>query len=112
MLQAIHDNLKGVFAMIILGALAVVFVFWGVEFVSVGGLTASQGIEVNGQDVNTTDIRQTYQEEITRYQAAFGAAEVPTELRERIRQNVLEGDDPPGADPAAHRRAALPCQQC
>jgi peptidyl-prolyl cis-trans isomerase D len=91
MLQAIHDNLKGVFAMIILGALAVVFVFWGVEFVSVGGLTASQGIEVNGQDVNTTDIRQTYQEEITRYQAAFGTAEVPTELRERIRQNVLEG---------------------
>jgi peptidyl-prolyl cis-trans isomerase D len=91
MLQAIHDNLKGVFAMIILGALAVVFVFWGVEFVSVGGLTASQGIEVNGQDVNTTEIRQAYQEEITRYQAAFGAADVPTELREKIRQDVLEG---------------------
>jgi len=91
MLQAIHDNLKGVFAMIILGALAVVFVFWGVEFVSVGGLTASQGIEVNGQDVNTTEIRQAYQDEITRYQAAFGAADLPAELRERVRQDVLEG---------------------
>jgi peptidyl-prolyl cis-trans isomerase D len=90
MLQAIHDNLKGVFAMIILGALAVVFVFWGVEFVSVGGLTATQGIEVNGKDVNTTEVRQAYQEEITRYQAAFGDAEVPAALREEVRTSVLE----------------------
>ena len=91
MLQAIHDNLKGVFAMIILGALAVVFVFWGVEFVSVGGLTATQGIEVNGKDVNTTEVRQAYQEEITRYQAAFGDAEVPAALREEVKTSVLEG---------------------
>jgi peptidyl-prolyl cis-trans isomerase D len=91
MLQAIHDNLKGVFAMIILGALAVVFVFWGVEFVAVGGLTATKGIEVNGKEVNTTQVRQNFQEEMTRYQAAFGAAEVPAKLREQVRQSVLEG---------------------
>jgi len=91
MLQAIHDNLKGVFAMIILGALAVVFVFWGVEFVSVGGLTATKGIEVNGKEINTTQVRQDFQEEMTRYQAAFGAAEVPEKLRDQVRQSVVEG---------------------
>ena len=58
MLQAIHDNLKGVFAMIILGVLAVVFIFWGVEFVSVGGLTATKGLEVNGQDVSAQSVVQ------------------------------------------------------
>jgi peptidyl-prolyl cis-trans isomerase D len=91
MLQSIHDNLKGVFAIIILGALAVVFIFWGVEFVSVGGLTATKGIEVNGKEVNTTQVRQDFQEEMTRYQAAFGAADVPQNLRDQVRQNVLEG---------------------
>jgi peptidyl-prolyl cis-trans isomerase D len=90
MLQAIHDNLKGVFAMIILGALAVVFVFWGVEFVSVGGLSATQGIEVNGQEVDSAEVRQAYQQELTRYQAAFRGAEIPAELREQIKQSVLD----------------------
>jgi peptidyl-prolyl cis-trans isomerase D len=91
MLQAIHDNLKGVFAMVILGVLAVVFVFWGVEFVSVGGLTATQGIEVNGESVDTNEVRQAYQEELTRYQVALGGAEMPGDLREQLRQQVLDG---------------------
>ncbi len=90
MLQAIHDNLKGVFAMIILGALAVVFIFWGVEFVSVGGLSSSQGIEVNGEELSATEVRQDYQEEITRYQVALGGAEMPAELREQVKQDVLD----------------------
>ena len=86
MLQAIHDNLKGVFAMIILGVLAVVFIFWGVEFVSVGGLTATQGIEVNGQDVNVSEVQQNYQEQVTQYQVATGVADV----REQIKQGVID----------------------
>ncbi len=90
MLQAIHDNLKGVFAIIILGVLAVVFVFWGVEFVSVGGLTAAQGIEVNGTEMDASEVRRTYQEQLTRYQVALGEADMPEDVRERLKQDVLE----------------------
>jgi len=89
MLQAIHDNLKGVFAMIVLGVLAVVFIFWGVEFVSVGGLTATKGIEVNGQDVNVAEVQQEYQEQVTQFQVATGGMDLPDEVREQIKQDVI-----------------------
>lgn len=91
MLQAIHDNLKGVFAIVILGVLAVVFVFWGVEFVSVGGLTSAQGVEVNGTDMNVAEVRRDFQEQLTRYQVALGDSNLPDEVRERLKQDVLEG---------------------
>jgi len=91
MLQSIHDNLKGIFAMVIIGLLAVVFIFWGVEFVSVGGLTATQGISVNGEEVDATEVRRAYQDELTRYQVALGTADVPEEIRSQIRQGVLDG---------------------
>lgn len=90
MLQAIHDNLKGVFAIVILGALAVVFIFWGAEFVSVGGFSSTSGVEVNGQDLNVNDIRQQYQEQLAQYQAATHADDVPKEIRDSVRKAVLD----------------------
>jgi peptidyl-prolyl cis-trans isomerase D len=90
MLQAIHDNLKGVFAMIILGALAVVFIFWGVEFVAVGGMTSAQGIEVNGEDVPVNDVQREYQEQLTQLQTQLRGMDVPDALREQLRKQVIE----------------------
>ena len=89
MLQTIHDNLKGVFAFVILAALAVVFVFWGVD-ASVGSFTKSQGVSVNGQELNVENVRRQYQEELSRLQAAFGAAGVPEELRKQLQTRALE----------------------
>jgi len=91
MLQAIHDNLKGIFAMVIIGVLAVVFIFWGVEFVAVGGLTSTQGVSVNGQDLNPNEIRGNFQDELNRYQVAFGDVNVPDEIRSQIREGVIDG---------------------
>lgn len=91
MLQAIHDNLRGVFALVILGVLSVVFIFWGVEFVSVGGLTATQGIEVNGESVDSNEIRQSYMQQLSQYQAAFRDSDVPEEVREQLQREVLDG---------------------
>jgi len=91
MLQAIHDNLKGIFAMVIIGVLAVVFIFWGVEFVAVGGLTSTQGVSVNGQDLDPNEIRGNFQDELNRYQVAFGNVDVPDEIRSQIRQSVING---------------------
>jgi len=89
MLQTIHDKLRGVFAVLILGALGVVFIFWGVE-VKVGSFTKSQGLSVNGSELSAENVRRQYQEELSRYQAAFGAAGVPDELRSQLQTRALE----------------------
>jgi len=90
MLQIIHDKLKGVFAIVVLGALAVVFVFWGVEFVRVGGGGPGGGLEVNGETVDVEAVRREFQEELARAQTAQATGDVPAEVREEIGRTVLE----------------------
>jgi peptidyl-prolyl cis-trans isomerase D len=89
MLQTIHDKLRGVFATTILTALGVVFIFWGVE-AKIGTFTKAQGIEVNGTELNVQDVRRGYQEDLSRYQAAFGAAGVPDEIRTKLQASALD----------------------
>jgi peptidyl-prolyl cis-trans isomerase D len=89
MLQTIHDKLKGIFAITILIALGIVFVFWGVD-VSVGGFTKARGIEVNGQEIAVEDVLSGYQDERSRYQAAFGSAGVPDDMQKALQTRVLE----------------------
>jgi peptidyl-prolyl cis-trans isomerase D len=89
MLQTIHDKLKGIFAITILVALGIVFVFWGVD-VSVGSFTKARGIEVNGKEIPVEEVLQNYQDELSRFQAAFGAAGVPEDMRTALQTRVLE----------------------
>ena len=89
MLQTIHDKLKGIFAITILVALGVVFVFWGVD-VSVGTFTKARGIEVNGREISVEEVRRTYQEQLSRMEAAFGDAGVPDDMRSTLQTRVLE----------------------
>ena len=82
MLQTIHDKLKGIFAVAILVALGVVFVFWGVNFSSnIGSFSKAKGVEVNGREVAVEEVRRNYQEQFTRIQAAMGDAGVPEQMR-------------------------------
>jgi peptidyl-prolyl cis-trans isomerase D len=91
MLQTIHDRLKGIFAIAILVALGIVFVFWGINFsTDFGGFTRSQGIEVNGREVPVADVQETYQDQLSRLQAAMGEAGVPEEMRAAIRKQVVD----------------------
>ena len=91
MLQTIHDKLKGIFAVAILGALGVVFVFWGVNFSSnIGNFSKAKGIEVNGREIPVEEVRRNYQEEMSRMQAALGDAGVPEQMRTAMQQRVLE----------------------
>ena len=89
MLQTIHDKLKGIFAVTILVALGIVFVFWGVD-VSVGSFTKARGIEVNGREIAVEEVRRNYQEQMSRIEAAMGASGVPDEMRKSIQQRVLD----------------------
>lgn len=91
MLQTIHDKLKGIFAVAILVALGIVFVFWGVNFSSnISGFSKAKGIEVNGRELPVEEVRRTYQEQMSRIQAAMGDAGVPDEMRASIQQRVLD----------------------
>lgn len=91
MLQTIHDKLKGIFAVTILVALGIVFVFWGVNFSSnISGFSKAKGIEVNGRELPVEEVRRTYQEQMSRIQAAMGDAGVPEEMRASIQQRVID----------------------
>jgi peptidyl-prolyl cis-trans isomerase D len=91
MLQTIHDRLKGIFAIAILVALGIVFVFWGINFsTDFGGFGSARGIEVNGRDVPVEVVRQNYQDQLSRMQAAFGEAGVPEEMRAAMQKQILE----------------------
>jgi peptidyl-prolyl cis-trans isomerase D len=61
MLQSIHDKLKGWVAGIVLGAIALVFVFWGINWT----LSApNYAAKVNGVEISSNDMRQAYQEQL------------------------------------------------
>ncbi len=89
MLQTIHDKLKGIFAITILVALGIVFVFWGVD-VSVGSFSKARGIEVNGEEIAVEEVLRNYQDELSRFQAAFGSTGVPEDMRTSLQARVLE----------------------
>ncbi len=67
MLQTIHDKLKGWLAGVVLGAIGLVFVFWGINWT----LSApNYAAKVNGNEVSVNEVRQTYQQQLAQAPAA------------------------------------------
>src|SRR6266404_2421455 len=65
MLQSIHDKLKGWLAGVVLGAIGLVFVFWGINWT----MTAPDyAAKVNGSEVPVDEVRQAYQRELAQAQ--------------------------------------------
>src|SRR3979411_907603 len=61
MLQSIHDKLKGWWAGVVLGAIGLVFVFWGINWT----MTApNYAAKVNGSEVPANEVRQSYQQQL------------------------------------------------
>jgi peptidyl-prolyl cis-trans isomerase D len=61
MLQTIHDKLKGWLAGVVLGAIALVFVFWGINWT----LSApNYAAKVNGVEIPSNDVREAYQRQL------------------------------------------------
>jgi peptidyl-prolyl cis-trans isomerase D len=61
MLQSIHDKLKGWVAGIVLGAIALVFVFWGINWTM---SAPNYAAKVNGVEISSNDMRQAYQQQL------------------------------------------------
>jgi peptidyl-prolyl cis-trans isomerase D len=89
MLQKIRDRISGWFAAVFLGAIAVVFIFWGIQFES--SLT-SAAATVNGSDIPAPVIRQAWQDRQTELQQAVRdelAPEVIKAEQERLLDDYI-----------------------
>jgi peptidyl-prolyl cis-trans isomerase D len=76
MLQQIRDRLSGWVAALVIGAIAVVFIFWGIQFESTVGTSAAT---VNGEEIPSGLVRQAWQDRQSELQQTL-RDELPPEL--------------------------------
>ena len=86
MLQTIHDKLKGWVAGVVLGAIALVFVFWGINWTLSAPTYAAK---VNGIEISPNEVRQAYQQQLAQMERQSNAPLDDT-MRNVIKQRVLD----------------------
>ena len=86
MLQNIHDKLKGWLAYVVLGAIGLVFVFWGINWTLSAPTYAAK---VNGSEISSNEVRQTYQQQLAQIERQ---SSVPLDdaMRNEIKRRVLD----------------------
>jgi peptidyl-prolyl cis-trans isomerase D len=86
MLQTIHDKLKGWLAGVVLGAIGLVFVFWGINWT----LTApTYAAKVNGSEVSAAEVRQSYQQQLAQAERQTNGS-ISDAQRSEIKARVLD----------------------
>src|ERR1700748_3905128 len=86
MLQTIHDKLKGWVAGVVLGAIALVFVFWGINWTLSAPTYAAK---VNASEISPNEVRQAYQQQLAQMERQSNAPLDDT-MRNVIKQRVLD----------------------
>jgi peptidyl-prolyl cis-trans isomerase D len=86
MLQTIHDKLKGWLAGVVLGAVGLVFVFWGINWT----LSApNYAAKVNGTEISSNEVRQSYQQQLAQVERQANAP-LDEAQRTEIKRRVLD----------------------
>jgi peptidyl-prolyl cis-trans isomerase D len=86
MLQSIHDKLKGWLAGVVLGAIGLVFVFWGINWT----LSApNYAAKVNGSEISANEVRQSYQQQLAQMQRQSNGTLSEAE-RSDVKKRVLD----------------------
>jgi peptidyl-prolyl cis-trans isomerase D len=86
MLQSIHDKIKGWVAYVILGAIALVFVLWGINW-TLGA--PNYAAKVNGNEVSVNEVRQTYQQQLAQLERQSNG-QVSEAQRNDLKRRVLD----------------------
>jgi peptidyl-prolyl cis-trans isomerase D len=86
MLQTIHDKLKGWVAGVVLGAIGLVFVFWGINWTLSAPTYAAK---VNGTEISANEVRQAYQQQLAQIERQSNAP-LDDGMRNMVKQRVLE----------------------
>ncbi|MGH8494916.1 MAG: SurA N-terminal domain-containing protein [Gammaproteobacteria bacterium] len=87
MLQQIRDRITGWIAGIVLGLIALTFIFWGIDF---GTAARDEAAKVDGEAIPLSQFRTAYQNRLNQFQQYY-QDEIPDAMREQIRRNVIEG---------------------
>jgi peptidyl-prolyl cis-trans isomerase D len=88
MLQTIHDKVTGWLAGIVLGAIAIVFVFWGINVRQSSG-PSSYAAEVNGEKISLETARRAWQQRQVQLQQMM-RSELPPEFVKSQQQALLD----------------------
>jgi peptidyl-prolyl cis-trans isomerase D len=86
MLQSIHDKLKGWVAGVVLGAIGLVFVFWGINWTLSSPTYAAK---VNGEEISANEVRQSYQQQLAQMERQ-SSTPLDDAARNEIKQRVLD----------------------
>jgi len=86
MLQSIHDKLKGWLAAVVLGAIGLVFVFWGINWTM---SAPNYAAKVNGSEVSANEVRQAYQRELAQAERQSDGS-ISEAQRNQIKMRVLD----------------------
>ena len=86
MLQQIRDKITGWFAIVFLGAIAVVFIFWGIKFESSVNVAAAT---VNGEKIPVEAVRRAWQNRQAELQQAM-RDEIPPEMAKVEQERLLD----------------------
>ena len=86
MLQTIHDKIHGWVAYVILGAIALVFVLWGINW-TFGA--PNYAAKVNGSEISVNDVREAYQRQLAQAERASNGG-LDEARRGAIKQHVLD----------------------
>jgi peptidyl-prolyl cis-trans isomerase D len=87
MLQKIRDRISGWFAAVFLGAIAIVFIFWGIQFES---SVTNEAASVNGEEIPARLVQQAWQDRQSELQQQI-RDELPPELVRAEQQRLLDG---------------------
>jgi peptidyl-prolyl cis-trans isomerase D len=86
MLQQIRDKITGWFAAVFLGAIAIVFIFWGIQFESSVNVAAAK---VNGEKISVEAVRRAWQDRQSELQQAT-RDELPPDRVKTEQQRLLD----------------------
>jgi peptidyl-prolyl cis-trans isomerase D len=86
MLQQIRDKITGWFASVFLGAIAIVFIFWGIQFESSVNVAAAK---VNGEKIPVEVVRRAWQDRQSELQQA-ARDELPAEVVKTEQQRLVD----------------------
>lgn len=87
MLQSIHDKTSGWVAKVILGLIALVFVFFGVEMQT--SMTSTYAAEVNGTEISLQSAQQAWQDRQNQLQQMFQGP-IPDAVKKEQQKLVLD----------------------
>lgn len=86
MLQKIRDKVSGWVASLFLGTVAIVFVFWGVDFQSNASLFAAK---VDGEKIPVQTVQRAWQQRMSQLQQMM-QGEIPAELQKTQQKAMLD----------------------